>query len=86
MLALIAIGVFVSALLIEACDTLNVLAVSQGRPLAAAAASVGMYALGLIGFWAFIEVSWWMAVPEVIGLALGSYVTVERSRHKVRHR
>lgn len=84
--ALIALGVFVSALLIEACDTANVLAVAQGRPVAAAIASVIMYALGLIGFVAFVEVSWWMAIPEVAGLATGAYVSVKRQRHKVSSR
>ena len=94
-LALTALGVFVSALLIEWCDTLNTLAVTRGRPLAAAAASIAMYALGLVGFYAFFEVAWWMLVPEAAGLALGAYVSVRRAagrdgvareRHKVQPR
>lgn len=37
-----------------------------------------MYAIGCVGFFAVLDVSWWLMIPEVAGLYVGSLLAVRR--------
>ena len=80
MTALLAVAAFLAAAAGDYADSRNTLAVSQGRPHAAAAWSIVMYGLGLLGFYGVPEVSAWLAVPTVAGLYVGSWLAVRRPR------
>lgn len=44
----------------------------------AAALSVLEYAIGCFSFFAFVEHSWWLVLPEVAGLVVGSLFAIRR--------
>jgi hypothetical protein len=75
---LVAVGAFVAAFVIDAGHAAYVRAVANRRAGHAAAASVVVYVAGILGWVSLIKVGWWVALPEVAGLALGSYWSVWR--------
>jgi hypothetical protein len=74
--------VFLSAVAIDSAHAVYVRAVADQSPIKAACASVAVYALGCLGWVALIKVGWWVAIPEVLGLAAGTYFTVRRQIKK----
>lgn len=80
MIALLALAVFASAVLLDYADTRNTQAVTEGRAHAAARWSVAMYLVGCVGFFSVIQVSPLLAIPEVAGLYVGSLLAVRRNR------
>jgi hypothetical protein len=82
-IALLAIGVFCGAVIIDYADSSNTRAVAEGRAHAAARWSVGMYLTGLVGFYAVIEIAWWLCIFEAAGLYVGSWIAVARHRSSV---
>lgn len=83
MIILLAIAVFFGAVAIDYADSRNTLAVASGDAHGAARWSIVMYAVGLLGFYAVLRVSWWLAIPEAFGLYAGSYLAVSRHRSSV---
>jgi len=80
--ALLAFAVFASSVIFDFADSANTQAVTDLRPHAAARWSVTMYVIGLVGFYGLVQVSWWLAIPEVLGLYVGSWIAVTWQRHK----
>lgn len=80
MIVLLAIGVFVGAVAIDYADSKNTLAVANRDAHGAARWSVMMYVIGLVGFFAVLEVSWWLAIPTCAGLYTGSWWAVSHHR------
>ena len=78
MVVLLSIAVFATAVVLDYADTSNTRAVAEGRAHAAARWSVVMYVLSCVGFLSIIKISWWFAVPEVLGLYVGTVVAVIR--------
>lgn len=72
MLALLAIAVFVSAMVIDFAEARYVLAVERGAARDAAMWSVVMYAIGCLGFVAVINVSLYLMIPEGLGFYCGT--------------
>lgn len=75
---LVAVGAFVAAFVIDAGHAAYVHAVTHRRPLTAALVSALVYAVGCLGWLALIKVGWWVALPEMAGLGVGSYWYVSR--------
>jgi hypothetical protein len=69
--------------LFDYADSRNTIAVANGDAHTAARWSVAMYLIGLIGFYAVLRVSWWLAIPECLGLYAGSWIAVSRHRTSV---
>lgn len=82
MLIILAIGVFISAVAFDFADSANTQAVTQGKPHQAALWSCAMYIIGLVGFYALVDVSWWLAIPECAGLYVGSWFAVTHYKGK----
>lgn len=74
--ALTVVLVFLAAVALDFADTCNTRAVGEGRAHAAAAWSVTMYALGCVGLYSVVAVSWWLVIPEALGLYVGSVAAV----------
>jgi inner membrane protein involved in colicin E2 resistance len=73
-----AVAVFIAAAAIDYVEAFYVRAVADGRAHRAALYSVLMYVIGCVGFFAVLEVSWWLMVPECAGLWVGSELAVRR--------
>ena len=72
MMALLAIAVFVSAMVIDFAEARYVLAVERRAPRDAAWWSVVMYAVGALGFVAVVNVSLYLMIPEGLGFYCGT--------------
>lgn len=73
-----AIGVFVAAVAYDLAYARYVVAAAAGRAVAAAGWSAATYSVGLIGFAGVLRGSLWLAVPEVAGLFVGTWLGVRR--------
>lgn len=80
MMALLAIAVFVSAMVIDYAEARYVLAVDRGLARDAALWSVVMYAVGALGFVAVLNVSLWLMVPEGLGFYCGTRLALRAKR------
>jgi hypothetical protein len=81
-IVLLAIAVFLAAAALDALEAYYVRSVADASPHRAAMFSVGMYAIGCVGFFAVLQVSWWLMVPEVAGLYCGSVLAIRRQRRR----
>lgn len=79
MIAIVVLGVFMTAVVLDYADSANTRAVTDGRAHAAARWSIVMYGCGLLGLYVLTQVSWWLAIPEVLGLYAGSWIAVSRA-------
>ena len=75
---LLSLACFVAAFVLDAVEAVYVRAVSDSKPRRAAACSVAMYAIGCVGFFSVLSFSWWLMVPEVLGLYCGSVYAIRR--------
>ena len=78
MMFLLAVAVFLGALALDYSDSRNTRAVADGRAHAAARWSVAMYVVGMIGFFSVLKISVWLAIPECLGLYVGSWLAVRQ--------
>jgi hypothetical protein len=76
----LSVAVFFAAAAIDFVEAYYVRAVGKLEPHAAALYSVTMYIIGCVGFFAVLEYSWWLMVPECAGLYAGSVAAVLRQR------
>jgi len=74
------VGVFVAGVLLDGLEAYYVRSVADASPHRAATFSVLMYGIGCVGYFAALEVSYWLLVPEVAGLYLGSVLAISRQR------
>lgn len=75
---LLALLVFAAAAAGDVVEAYFVDAVGRRAPARAAAMSVCMWGVGLVGWVVVLQVSWWYLIAEVAGLAVGSWVAVRR--------
>jgi hypothetical protein len=76
----LALAVFVAGAALDALEAYYVRAVADAAPHRAATFSVLMYGIGCVGYFAALEVSYWLLVPEVAGLYVGSALAIRRQR------
>lgn len=72
------VAVFLAAVALDWLEAVYVAAVQTRRPTRAAVCSIGMYAIGCIGFFTVLEVSWWYMLPECLGLYVGTMLAIKR--------
>lgn len=77
-MALFAMAAFALGLVLDVVDTEHKVAIERRDAHAAARMSVTMYLLGIVGAWAAIDVSMWLALPTCAGLYAGSWAAVRR--------
>jgi uncharacterized membrane protein len=82
MLALLAIAVFVSAMVIDFAEARYVIAVELGAANHAALWSITMYAVGCLGFIAVLQYSLWLMLPEGLGFYVGTRLALRKDRPK----
>jgi hypothetical protein len=68
----LAVMVFVLAATSDFLETRYVQAVNARRAERAAQCSVMMWAVGVVGLVAVLEVGWWLLIPEAFGLYVGT--------------
>lgn len=68
----LAVLVFVLAAVSDFLETRYVQAVQDRSARVAARCSVAMWAVGVIGLVAVLEVGWWLLIPEGAGLYVGT--------------
>lgn len=73
------LGVLVAALLYDLAYTRWMIAAGARRARTAALWSVLTYAIGLIGVASVLRGSLWLAIPEAIGLYLGTWIGIRRA-------
>jgi hypothetical protein len=78
--ALFAVLVFTAASLMDIAYARYTVAATARRPATAAAWSVAVYLVGLVGLFSVLERSVWLVIPEVLGLACGTYLGVRQGR------
>lgn len=83
--AALCVLVFAAAFALDYADARNKLAVQAREPHRAARWSVVMYLVGLIGMVSLIKISFWLVLPECVGLYAGSWVAVRRTRKEEQH-
>ncbi len=83
MLVLLGIITFLAAVALDYADTSNTQAVSKGHAHQAARWSCAMYLIGLVGFYGLTRVSWWLAIPECLGLYVGSWLAITQAKAKL---
>jgi hypothetical protein len=79
----LAVAVFLVALLLDYADTRHKLAVELRDPRAASLWSVAMYLLGMLVTWATVDVSGWLCLPGAIGLVVGTHLALRRSARAI---
>ena len=84
MTALLALLVFSLGFALDYADTKHKLAVEARNGHVAGCWSVAMYALGIFGTWAVLDVEQWLVVPTMLGLYFGSRVALRRCTAAVR--
>lgn len=77
-IVLLGIVVFFSTAAIDWIQAFWLRAYNRRQATRAANLGVLEYAAGLIAFAAFIEASWWLVIPEVLGLWVGTQLAVRR--------
>lgn len=80
MMVLAVIVVFLAAFAYDFANVKYICASAEGRRLHAACWSATVYTVGLIGLLGVIRMSIWLVIPEIFGLALGSYFGVRKDR------
>lgn len=78
MLALLAIAVFISAMVIDFAEARYVIAVERAAARDAALWSVVMYAVGCLGFVAVLNVSLYLMIPEGLGFYCGTHLALRK--------
>lgn len=78
LLVALAVLAFVLALASDYLETRYVRAVHCGDAVRAARASVAMWAVGVVGLVAVINVGWWLLAPEAAGLYVGTMLAMRR--------
>lgn len=75
---MIALGIFgfFAAMASDYLETRYVRAVHAKRPREAAACSVAMWCIGVAGLLSVLEVSYWVLLPEVAGLWIGTQLAM----------
>ena len=73
---LLSVGVFFSAMAIDAVGTWDVRKTAQGRAGEASVASMAGLVLGAINLWVFIHNPAYL-LPEIAGAGIGTYVTIK---------
>lgn len=73
-----ALGVFAAAVVYDLCFARYVAAAAARRAVAAASWSAATYAIGLIGFASVLRGSVWLALPQAVGLFVGTLLGVRR--------
>lgn len=68
----VAVLVFTLAAVSDFLETRYVQAVNARRAESAARCSVAMWAVGVIGLVAVLQVGWWLLIPEGAGLYVGT--------------
>ncbi len=76
--ALLSIACFVAAFALDAIEAYYVKSVNDEHPHRAAFYSIAMYAIGCVGFFSVLSFSWWLMIPEVMGLYCGSVFAIRR--------
>ena len=76
--ALLCVACFIAAFALDAIEAVYVKSVNDGRAELAAVCSVAMYAIGCVGFFSVLAYSWWLMVPEIMGLGCGTIYAVRR--------
>lgn len=84
-IGILAVLVFFAAAALDVAEAFYVRSIGQQNPHRAAVFSVAMYAIGCVGFFAVLDVSYWLMIPECAGLYLGSVLAVrfQRRPHSV---
>lgn len=75
---LLSVAVFIAAGLIDFVEAYYVKSVEKGLGHRAAMYSVSMYVIGCVGFFAVLEYSWWLMIPECLGLYFGTRAAVAK--------
>jgi len=75
-----AFGVFAAAVAYDFAFARYTAAAAARRAAAAAGWSATTYGVGLVGFAAVLRGSIWLAVPEAVGLFVGTWLGVRRRR------
>lgn len=70
---------FFAAAALDYADAKNKLAVQARDPHRAARWSIAMYLIGLIGFFGIIGYSFWLVIPECLGLYAGSWFALRKA-------
>ena len=78
--AALSLLVFLAAAALDYVEAYYVRSVADASPARAATYSVAMYTIGIIGFVAVLDYSWWLMIPEGAGLAAGSILAIRRQR------
>lgn len=78
MIVLACIGVFLAAFALDFADARNKLAINARDGHRAGLWSIAMKLAGVAGTFALVEVSWWLVVPECVGLYVGSRVALRK--------
>jgi len=76
----IAILVFFATAVLDVVQAYAFEAYQKRDPNRTSLLSIVEYGITLFTFYAFIEHSWWFAVPEIAGLVVGSQISVRRIR------
>ena len=82
MIALAMIAVFAVAVAYDYLFAMYVRYAAAKDAPRAALASGATYAVGLVGMLAVTQASVWFALPEIVGLALGTYLGILRGGEK----
>ncbi len=72
------VACFFAAFALDAIEAYYVRSVGDTRPHRAALYSVAMYVIGCVGFFSVLSYSWWLMLPELVGLYCGSVYAVRR--------
>lgn len=73
----LAVGVFISAMVIDYAEARYVCAVNRSDAHKAAIWSLTMYAVGALGFVAVLNLSLWLMVPEGLGFYFGTRLALK---------
>ncbi len=74
----LSIACFFAAFALDAIEAYYVKAVNDGHPWLGAGCSVAMYIIGCVGFFSVLAYSWFLMIPEVLGLLAGSVYAIRR--------
>ncbi len=80
--ALLACAVFVAGVALDWVNAIYVMAVQELRAHRAGLCSVGLYMIGCVGFYSITQISWWFALPEGLGLYVGTRVAIAQRKRR----
>lgn len=72
-------AVFLAATIYDGCVARYVAAAADRRAGHAACWSVATGVLSLVGILGVLRISAWLAIPEVLGFFVGTYISISRS-------